>query len=285
MNIIITGTNNFIGRNVLQKLIKIKCNIIIISSDINKTFKFLKKEKQKIKTYSLSQLKNLRLDTQKKAWTFLHLGGSSRNSIIFKDMIKKKNLNTTKNILRFIKHNKIKRFIFLSTLSVFNLEKNLMIDKHTKENPTNSYGKIKLQVEQNIKNFCNQNNIKYFILRVPSVYGSKPLGKFKFLDFLSKLNIPLPISFDLMKRSYVEISFLVSKILMILKRPVFLNKIIYISDENDYNFKEIIKIVTNRKCKFIILPTSLINLLKFFGLELNFYNKIMISKNIKNKLK
>ena len=202
MNIIITGTNNFIGRNVLKKLIEIKCNIIIISSNIKKTLKLLKKKKLKIKTYSLSQLKNLRLDTQKKKWTFLHLGGSSKNSIIFKNILKNKNLHTTHNILEFIKKNEIKRFIFLSTLSVFNLKNNLIIDKNTKENPINSYGKIKLQVEENIKNFCNRNNIKYYILRVPSVYGFKPLGKFKILDFLSKLKIPLPITFNMMKRSF-----------------------------------------------------------------------------------
>lgn len=284
MNIIITGTNNFIGKNVLKKLIERRCNIIIISSDINKTLKLLKKEKLKIKTYNLSQFQSLKLDTQKKTWTFLHLSGISKNSIFFKNTLKTKNLDSTKYILEFIKRNEIKRFIFLSTLSVFNLNNNLIIDKNLRENPTDDYGKIKLQVEENIKNFCNQNNIKYLILRIPSVYGSKPLGKFKILYFLSKLGIPLPITSNMMKRSYVEINFLVSKILMILKSPVFLNKILYISDEKDYNFEEIVRIIINRKCKFILLPASCINLLKFFGIKLNFYNKIILSKDIKNKL-
>ncbi|MGX9134405.1 NAD-dependent epimerase/dehydratase family protein [Rummeliibacillus sp. JY-2-4R] len=84
------------------------------------------------------------------------------------------------------KREHVKQFIYLSSMSVYGIEKGI-IDKTSQLNPKSNYGKSKLQAEELI-NSLNQLNFKVAILRPPMVYGKGCKGNYpKLASFALKL--------------------------------------------------------------------------------------------------
>ena len=138
MNILVIGSNGFIGKNLYTRL-----------------------KLQKKKVFSITK-RTSKKDFQfkiKKADVIFHLAGSNREKNI--NNFKKNNVDLTKKIYHQLKYSEKKVKIFYSsTIHV---------------NKKNIYGKTKKKSEEILKKIKNK-NVKVIILRLPNVFGkwSKP---------------------------------------------------------------------------------------------------------------
>lgn len=266
--IVLTGFSGNIGRHFLKYFIKKKYNIILIATN-KKKIKITKNSKIKFLRYSCLQRTKV-----EDHYNILYLDLGKKFNLSKKDILK--NINKTKKILKFAKLNKIKSFFYISSLAVFDNQKDLVIDKTSKPFPKTKYGESKILNEKLISEFCIKNNISYQIIRIPAVYGVKLVGIYKILNFFIKLGFPIPIFKKNNKRSYLDINLLLTKFNKILLSKENLNKVIYIADKVNYNLETFLGKVFNKKLKTFYPPLFILNLLNIFHINLKFYNKIII---------
>lgn len=84
----------------------------------------------------------------------------------------------------------VKQFIFLSSMSVYGIEKGL-IDENTIPSPVTHYGKSKLQAERIISEL-RSTNFKVAIIRPPMVYGIGCKGNYPKLANVAKMSPIFP---------------------------------------------------------------------------------------------
>lgn len=139
MNILITGSKGFIGKNLIANLNQNKNNKIL---------EFNKSTKQKLDSLV------------KKSDLIYHLAGENISSN--KSDFVKNNINLTERICKLIVENKLKtRMIFSSTIQSGN---------------KTIYGKTKKNCEKIIKKYFKNKKNQFLILNIPNVFGkwSKP---------------------------------------------------------------------------------------------------------------
>ncbi len=89
---------------------------------------------------------------------------------------------------RKAKSSGVKQFIFLSTMSVYGMDKGV-ITENTEPKPKNNYGKSKLQAEQELAKL-QDDVFTVAMLRPPMVYGNGCKGNY---NSLRKLALKLPV--------------------------------------------------------------------------------------------
>ncbi len=134
MNIVVTGSQGFIGKNLCLMLEEKGFKVLRISKETNK-----------------ADLRNI----LKSSDFVFHLAGINRHSD--KDMFKKVNCNYTKFILE--------------TLAECESSSPIMFSSSTQIENNNIYGNTKLTAEKLIENHGQRNNSAYYIYRFPNVFG------------------------------------------------------------------------------------------------------------------
>lgn len=81
------------------------------------------------------------------------------------------NMKITKNIVNFCIENNIKKYVFLSSVSVYKKNVTGKISEGSQLQTKNEYGLSKLKSEIYIKKMCNKYKISYLILRLPAILG------------------------------------------------------------------------------------------------------------------
>ncbi|MCZ8466112.1 NAD-dependent epimerase/dehydratase family protein [Streptococcus uberis] len=84
----------------------------------------------------------------------------------------------------------VKQFVFLSSMSVYG-NKEEVITKETKENPSTYYGKSKLAAEKGLMQLESA-DFKVLMIRPPMVYGPKATGNYTRLSKLSRITPIFP---------------------------------------------------------------------------------------------
>ncbi|GAB6666495.1 NAD-dependent epimerase/dehydratase family protein [Streptococcus uberis] len=84
----------------------------------------------------------------------------------------------------------VKQFVFLSSMSVYG-NKEEVITKDTKENPSTYYGKSKLAAEKGLMQLESA-DFKVLMMRPPMVYGPKATGNYTRLSKLSRITPIFP---------------------------------------------------------------------------------------------
>ncbi|MCK1192661.1 NAD-dependent epimerase/dehydratase family protein [Streptococcus uberis] len=84
----------------------------------------------------------------------------------------------------------VRQFLFLSSMSVYG-NKESIINRTTKEEPSTFYGKSKLAAEVGLK-VLESETFKVLIMRPPMVYGPKATGNYTRLSKLSKITPIFP---------------------------------------------------------------------------------------------
>ena len=157
-NIIVTGGSGFIGSNIVNLLIKKKFNVTILDKKRPKNLKtkFIKSD--------LSNIKTLKKITKNIDCVY-HLAGVSDVTKVKNMPILtiKDNIMLTANLIEAVRVNKVKRFIFASSIYVNSKSGNL-------------YTTSKIAAENIIKNYFLLYKTKYTILRFASAYGTNNRG-------------------------------------------------------------------------------------------------------------
>jgi nucleoside-diphosphate-sugar epimerase len=281
MNIIITGSNGFIGQNLIK--------FIHQSFPTSKIFCLVRNPKKNtpnityecVNYYDLSTLKNSEILNT--ADYIFHLAGVTKG--ISKQDFINGNVIPTKNLLETIKNNKnLKRFVFISSLAASGPSK--FLEKPKNENdldePVEFYGESKLMAEQIVLEYSA--TIPITIIRPSAVYGPKDLD---FLNIFNMINKNFSI-FHGNKNDYMSMIFvedLVKGIMLAGMSENTINKIYYLTHPKKISWLEFHKIsaeILNKKTFEINIPNFFLDILALFG---EIYSKIFRKPCIFNKQK
>lgn len=123
------------------------------------------------------------------------------------------NIIITQNLLKGLEKISVKKFIYISSVSVYGLSSGNMISEKQALNATDPYGSSKIFSEKYISNWCEMHDVKLTILRLPLLIGVNPPGNLNSMIRGIKYGYYFNIAGGRAKKSMVMVSD-VSKILM-----------------------------------------------------------------------
>jgi len=174
MKILVTGGAGFIGKYLVESLIK--NNVVTIYDNLENSSEksitsliesgacFVKGD---ILDYELLEKSSVGHDV------VIHLAAKSDviESTLHPEITEKTNVEGTENVLKCCVENDIKKIVFASSAAVYGDSTEIPITEKSLTNPISPYGKSKLSAEITIKKICEENDLKYVILRMFNVYG------------------------------------------------------------------------------------------------------------------
>tara|TARA_B100000900_G_C20597828_1_gene724144 strand:+ start:2583 stop:3536 length:954 start_codon:yes stop_codon:yes gene_type:complete len=274
MKICVTGANGFIGSALCNHLSNQGHDVIGLVSSKKKT------NEKKIKFFKVDFFKK-KLDLSRilyRVECIIHCAAKAhdfdKNKNKLLKEIKKNNINLTQILAFQAKKNKVKKFIFISSIGVngsFTMDKQ-RFKFNDKPNPSDGYSISKWNSEKFLKNSFYDTQTKLIIIRPPLVYGPGVKGNLLRLMKLLNLGIPLPLGSVYNQRSFVGLSNLLDFISVCMNHPKASNKTLLVSDNEDMTITEFIKKLSNSmNIKILLIPVPIF-LLTFFGF-LFFKNK------------
>lgn len=270
LKVAVTGGNGFIGTEILRELKKNKIKFIS-----------LQKSKKNIITsniyhFDLSRLNKNRLSVLSGIDVVVHSAALVHKGPLTEKEYLKLNFEGTKILFEKCKKFGVKKFIFLSTMSVYGFTSSKSkIDIHCLANPKNNYAKSKHLSEQYL--LSQKSPIKISIIRLPSIYGNNSPGQFGILEKLAIKNIPLPFLGIRNKRSMISVN-LVAKIITKISKNMKLYLGLQLLCENKaYSIEYLIKKIRNKNkipLRLFFFPKILIKFFLFFLGKSETYKRI-----------
>jgi UDP-glucose 4-epimerase len=176
MKILVTGGAGFIGKYLVRYLLE-KCHDVTIFDNFSNSTKdsisFLEDIGAKVIEGDITKLQDI-INAGKKQEIVIHLAAkiSVSESITNSSKTFEVNVDGTKNVLIACKKNNIKKFIAASSAAVYGeISPNVKLSEGNEKNPISPYGKSKLKMEQEIREFEEKNGINCIILRFFNIYG------------------------------------------------------------------------------------------------------------------
>lgn len=163
-DILITGSNGFLGK-VIASVLKNNHNLFYLSRFSGNYKVFLDKE-----IPHFNQKFNL----------IIHAAGKAHNSP--KNEVEERefyniNIVGTNNLLKGLEKSGIPdRFVFISSVAVYGLEKGKQINEGYNLSAKDPYGLSKIKAEHLVLEWCQKNNVICTILRLPLLVGKNPPG-------------------------------------------------------------------------------------------------------------
>ena len=173
--ILLTGATGFIGSNIYRLLIN---NGYEVDCIVRKQDKKFKKTIVHDLTKPFPKKKYCKYDC------IIHAAAYSTINEKDSTFIFHNNIVSTNNLIEFANNYKIKKIIFLSSISIYGDIQSRFISNNTKINKPSVYGLSKLVCEQLLKN--TNNNFKSISIRLPGVLGQDSVRNL-FTNFLGKI--------------------------------------------------------------------------------------------------
>jgi len=176
MKIIITGGAGFIGKHLVELLIKKENDITIFDNFSNskeESVMYLKNLGAKIVKGDIRKIGDIN-NAIKDHDIVIHLAAkiSVEESIKSPSETFQTNVEGTKNVLIACEKNQIKKIIVASSAAVYGeSEADVKLTEKSKINPISPYGESKVMMENEIKKITENNDMNYVILRFFNIYG------------------------------------------------------------------------------------------------------------------
>ena len=155
--ILITGATGFLGRE-LNRYLSRKYHIVATSKRKKKNYIHLDYPQKKIKDKILKGVD-----------TIIHLASLDRDEVKKNyKKAKKINFDFTKDLIESSIKNKVKNFIYISSISVYGLNLSINTSEKIKPKPKDGYSRLKLMCEKLLKKKSDQ---KVLILRLSNIIG------------------------------------------------------------------------------------------------------------------
>lgn len=199
----------------------------------------------------------------------VHLAGSAHNTKQITDEIlrygREVNVAGTLNLASQAAASGIKRFIFISSITVNGIMTKKPFAFDDAPNPQEHYAACKNEAEVGLKKIAKETGMEVVIIRSPLVHGASAPGNFGKLTTLAKKNLPLPLGAIDNKRSLVGIDNLVDLIITCINHPKAANQTFLVSDDNDVSTSHLLRsmILSAGKRPFL-LPVP-VNIIRFFA--------------------
>jgi nucleoside-diphosphate-sugar epimerase len=202
----------------------------------------------------------------------IHCAGiAEQKKIIHNDIYKQINIDVTKKLVEQCVISGVKKFIFISSISVLgNHSNNKCFTYSDKVNPSGAYAQSKYEAEKKLLEINTKTSLEVIIIRPPIVYGAGAKGNISRLIKLLKLNLPLPFGLIENKKSFISIDNLVDVIVCCVKHPNLKGKVFLVSDDEDISLKEFLRNIARELGYRILFFPFPIFLLKFIA---NFIGK------------
>lgn len=185
----------------------------------------------------------------------------------------KVNRDITIEICKKAKRDGVRQFIFMSSIIVYadsgSINQKRIIDKNTVPDPTNFYGKSKLQAEQGIMSL-QDDSFKVVIIRAPMIYGKGSKGNY---SRLAKIARKLPVFPDIdNERSMLHIDNLCEFIRVIIKNVE--SGIFYPQNKEYIKTSEMVRLIAEIHDEKIKLTRIFNPVLRFLGKRIGIVNKV-----------
>lgn len=265
MKVLVTGASGFVGKRLCTFLLERNHNVIAA----------VRKNTYFVDGVSINDIGNISEDTNwlpilKDVDAVIHLAGiahvTKRNKKIL-NQFRMVNVDATKKLISDAVKQKVKKFIFISSIGVNGTYTNGKPFKSSDlANPRSYYAISKLEAERAIQDLCKNSMTDYIILRPPLIYGKDAPGNVNSISLFLKYKLPLPFGGISNKRSFIAIENLLSVINLTLSNSKALNKVILPSDGVDLSTKDFVKLIgyLNKKSPNIIYLHPKILSLIFF---------------------
>ncbi len=176
MRVLVTGGAGFIGKYLVKSLLKKGDSVTIFDNFSNSTknsISFLVEKGVKVIEGDITKIQDLQ-NAIKDHDIVIHLAAkiSVLESINNPSETFRINVDGTNNVLTACRNNHVKKIIISSSAAVYGESPpDVKLTEESVMNPISPYGKSKMQMEQNIKEFTSKHGIDYVILRFFNIYG------------------------------------------------------------------------------------------------------------------
>lgn len=201
--ILVTGGAGFIGSHLVDALVEQNHNVIIIDNFSTGSIKNLEKSRKEVKilkaSLSIEKFKKIPAILQGTDYIF-HLAALPRIERSIDDPIgtHQANVEGTLVALELARKLSVKKFLFVSSSSVYGIQKRLPLHELLLSNPQNTYAYQKLMGEYYSKIYSQTYNLEIIIFRLFNVYGprmfSKGSYKLVFTKWLEQIKNKQPLT-------------------------------------------------------------------------------------------
>jgi UDP-glucose 4-epimerase len=222
MNILVTGGAGFIGKHLVDFLLKKDFRVTILDNFSNSTKESISpfiKRGVKIIDGDIRNLPDI-VNASKNQDLIIHLAAKISVFESIENPLEtfQVNVDGTRNVLAACKKNQIKKLIVSSSAAVYRDGlPDVKLTEESEINPISPYGESKVKMEQTINEFASKHEINYVILRFFNIYGIGQSSEYagvitKFMEKI-KQGKPLEIFGDGMQtRDFVAVQDVVRSI-------------------------------------------------------------------------
>ena len=258
MKILLTGSSGFLGKEIQQnvnediELSRLSRSSGDILCDLSKSIPLLKDN----------------IDRVVHSAGLAHVFGKKNSDAFYKV-----NVLGTVNLLKGLERNATlpKEIIFISSVSVYGLEKGVLISEENSLAAQDPYGKSKIAAESVLLKWCKENNVNLIILRLPLIVGHNAPGNLGKMTRGIQNRRYFSIGDGKVKKSMV----LAKDVAQLCTRKDLTPGIFNLTDGFHPTFRELEQAISNKfnKPMPIVLPIRLAIILAFIGDVLNKFQK------------
>lgn len=245
MDVLITGSTGFVGRNLIDYV-----------TNINEI-----------------RLKNL--DLRKMDWkivdenAIIHLAGKAHDlkKMDYPDEYYQVNFELTKKLYDAFLASEANKFIFISSVKAAADSVKDILTESAMPNPQTHYGKSKLMAEEYIQNQSLPAGKSYYILRPCMIHGPGNKGNLNLLYKLVQKGIPYPLAAFQNRRSFLSVKNLCFVIKSILEKEIA-SGIYNVADDEALSINEVVSILSlsiNKKPRLWSIPSKFIQFMAKIG--------------------
>ncbi len=242
MNILITGGTGFIGSRLALRCISNGHKVRVLGQENTEAEKENNKliQKQGIEVIVGSLSDNSLLNNAvKNVDLIFHLAAAQHEMNIPDQKFWDVNVTGTKNLLEAAINSKVKRFIYGSTIGVYGSMSGV-IDENSPCNPTNIYGKTKLEAEKLVLSYNSK--LPTVAVRIPETYGPGDRRLLKAFKGIKK-NMFFIIGKGKNLHHLIYVEDLIDGFLLAAKKDEAVGKVFLLGGPNPITTNEMVKII------------------------------------------
>ena len=207
MNLLITGGAGYIGSHVVLAAIDCGYDVTVLDDLSTGSLENINPKTKFIHGSILSKQDLSSLFSNNKFDCVIHLAAkkAAEDSMVNPVAYSENNIIGSLNLINACSCYGVKNFVFSSTAAVYGRPKYIPIDEKHSLAPANYYGYTKLIIEQNLKWYCDLNNMRFASLRYFNAAGYDDKGRITGIEDNPQNLIPLVMEAALGIRSDIRI--------------------------------------------------------------------------------
>lgn len=244
--ILVTGATGYIGRYLVTALNKAGFQVTLLVRDAEKARQLFTDTCPVLVEADLERPGTM-TDIFDDIEIVIHLAGYAHHVGVSeaeeKIMHQRITVEGTYALLEAMKTAGTERIIYASSVKAMGEFSKHALTEGDPERPQTAYGMAKLQAEQLIRKFGNDNGLEYTIVRIPMVYGPHSPGNItRMIDAIGRKRFPALLGLT-NKRSMVHVCDVVQLLLRVLASEKSANQLYLVTDRMEYSTSDIYRLI------------------------------------------